>query len=566
MSDQISFSLIDPSDGRAIRFHFDEFMIKWVSGLAEKLLDHDYFVELANYVDKDLLQLHLEQSVYIEVLEIARTLFRRTTARNMGMVWEELVYSSSDLTELVMDNWPDESRFLLKRRAGLKGYLRYLKEKVFHARVMLWKRMYSRGIKSNSNQNKIGVELVEGSDPHKKSEAFWLANGAVQAERVVFLLEPEYRKYINPDKEYEFINKIGAAVLALHPSMRRKGKIPFWAPEKLSPWVYEYKRTLRSPCNKLEKWLRHTLLQGAIRVSYWEQLFTELNIVVYQQFSELSKYGALKRMALLRVGGVEVGKMRSQFFDISSSAFYFQHDIVFAWQGNAVDALEYGRSRAKEVCQVGYIYGHLIEEKKKLKSQLRDYLEKHGVEVIIVAFDNQPHINGHFDEGQLKDFYATLAAVVNENKKVGLIIKSKKPEILKWFKSIQKVVNDLSSVERCIIINERFSSVIDSALAADIAVGFPALTAVCEAAMCGCRPIMYDPSGTNFHELSGDDIGVIFHDIESFAEALKSAINNDSGDWFKDNGAILGKLDAFRDGKAYLRAAHIINRLLGVSS
>jgi hypothetical protein len=527
--------------------------------MAEGLRSHRYTELAARHFDRDLLQMYLEQCLYLELLDVARALVRRRYLALTGRASDKPVTCPSELFDLVSEHWPEKTVRLRKKK--LIDIRRRLAPIWHSVRNRLW-RSRSRSYAPDFQRPMVGVELVEGSDPAKKCDAFWLANRAVDPARVLFVLEPMNSVFFDAAVEFDSICALGANMVALHPSVSLDGKIPLWFPAQKPDWVPELKSSLRRPTSGLERWLRRALIVCAERVGYWQSFFSDHGVAIIQQFTEATPETSFKRIAICKLGGIEVGKMRSQFFDVSSAAFFFQHDAAFVWHANVMEYLKFGRTRTREIIETGYVYDYLSQEKNAESRQIRTRLEKAGARIVIVVYDNHTHNNNHFNVGQLEAFYGRLVDLTRNNREVGLIVKSKKPHILQM---IPKIAADLAELEksgRCIMTCKAMTTISTSALAADIAVGIPASTAVCEAALCGCRILMYDPGGCRDHPFSGNEKGIIFQQLESFMTALEDYLSAPETSHVGDASAYIPEIDRFRDGMSHRRAADFIRTFL----
>jgi hypothetical protein len=561
--DFIHLATPHPEDGRALRYHLDEFVASWIPRMAEGLRNHRYIELAARHLDRDLLQMYLEQCLYIELLDVARALVRRRYLALTGRAFDKPVTCPSELFDLVSEHWPEKTVRLRKERLI---HIRRRLAPIWHSvRNRLWRSRF-RSYVPNFRQPMVGVELVEGSDLASKCDAFWLANRTVDPKRVLFVLEPLNSVFFDAAVEFDSIRNLGANMVALHPSVSLDGKIPLWFPDREPVWVFELKSSLQRPAGGMERWLARVIRHCANRAGYWEEFFRAHNVVIFQQLTELTVETAIKRMALNRLGGVETGKMRSQFFEPSSAAFHFQHEAAFVWHANVAPCLETGRTRTRIMVETGYVYEALLRSDSNVSEsrRIREHFRASGVSLVLAVYDNHPHLNGHFDQSQLKDFYSYLIDLARTNGDIGLIIKSKKPQILQQLPDIRAQIDTLKQSGKCVVLEGRMTSVSVSALAADIAIGFPASTAACEAALAGCKIIMWDPGNAKGHALAGSEQKLIYTDFPQFQVALENLIVAQRGQTNPtENGeAMISRIDRFHDGLSYRRAADFIRIFL----
>jgi hypothetical protein len=550
---------LHPADKRALRYHLDEQMIGWVQQLAEPLLKTPCFEAAASELDPRLLAMFVEQALHGELLGTRRGLVRRQYAASQGLLSCKTIDCPAHLLPLVQAHWPDQ-RFSLKasREKKLQELRKYLRDFVIE-RSWRWKYPTPP---AHAGPAMVAVELVEGADPDSKCDAFWLANGAFDPARVLFVLERANLFFFDPAAQYAAIKKIGAQAIALHPSTSADGTIPVWHPSALPPWVAELKTRLPGPRDPLEKWLRSILLHCMNRVGYWEAFFRFYNVAVHQQFTEATFEIIAKRMAISRLRGIEIGKMRSEFFDLGSTAFYFHHQVAFVWHRRVRKYLETGRNRTECIVDTGYVYDHLFESLKNESAGIRSSLTKAGATLVLGVYDNMPHPISHSTQPQLIAFYESIIRTVEADASIGLLVKSKKPHILKALPQIKERLAVLEASGRCHIITELGKPVAVAAMACDIAVGFPVSTALCETIVAGRPGIMYDPGGAPAHPFANSAHKVVFNTLPEFEVALSRLLEQYGNRPSTPPRDLRLLIDKYLDGNSHVRAAGFINDYL----
>ncbi|HYH43748.1 MAG TPA: hypothetical protein VD867_17395, partial [Burkholderiales bacterium] len=508
--DDLHLSARSPVDGRAIRYHADEFAASWMAVLAEELGRSAHFAAAAGVFDREMLLMHLENALHYELMGVCRAYTRRKHLKSQGYVSAKAVECPVELISLVRSRWPDAS-IALTPRAHPMAYVRRL-ARARHRVVEFIARTTGRANAAAGSRPVIAVEIVEGADPHQKSEAFWLADPAVDPGEVLFVFDRNNRTLLKVEAEHAAITALGAKAVALHPSVSADGKIPLWVPPRAPKWLRNFRAAFARPRSSTERWLVRTLRDFAETVWRWESFFRHFNVCIYQQFTEFAPDIAAKRVAIDRVGGIELGKMRSQFFNRSCASFYFQHEIALVWHENVQDVLGLARTRTREVVAVGYVWSHLFKSLAPEARALRAKLTASGVKRVLVIFDNAIHPNGRFSMPDLEAFYARVVDVALHCEDIGLIVKSKKRELLGRMPAIDASLRRLEGEGRCLILDKHGESIVPAALAADLVLAIPASTAACEAALGGRNVLMYDPSGSLHHPLCGNEKGVIHND------------------------------------------------------
>jgi hypothetical protein len=552
----VHFATHHAGDGRALRYHFDEFMLAWVRGLVDELSQRPQFHLAGRFIEEKVLRLYLLQALGIELHAAGHAIFRAKLAAERGdfaapvpilPMLAPLVRKSVDHLGVRIAASPR----LHGRRVGL-GLRRWMRQLLVRGNPSPAQRSDGRA--------SIAVELVEGADPTGKCDAFWLAESAVDPARVLFVLEGSNRTLVDPAQQVRPIKRLGSRAVAVDPSMAVDG-IPYWRPAALPGWASDLAASLPAASDGAERWLTATLRACSARVGFWEVFFREHAVQVVQNFTEFSPETVAKRIAIGRVGGIEVGKQRSQFFEKASAAFYFTHEVAFIWHRDTIRFLQSGQTGTEYVVETGYVYDYLATAMKSEAAALRRRLTERGASTVITLFDAGSHPNTHFTDDDLRAYYDVALALVEQREALGLIVKSKKPGIIPGYPDIAARIRRLVAAGRCLVIDRPLASMLPAALAADLALSFPASTAGCEAALAGSSVLMYDPSGSQEHPWvkAGD---ILLTDIDSLRSACATRLEQlIAGSASIDRKRRL-ELDPYLDGKAYQRAARFVAAFL----
>jgi hypothetical protein len=530
-------------------------MVEWIAQLAASLGRLPPFSVAARHVEPRLLLLYLEEALYLQLLEAGRQIFRARLALRSGGETSPVAIPA-DLLDVVRSSLPD---------SGLKfvpAAPRFLRAQVLRWRRLLRDAVFSRRRSkpaARASAGMVAVELAEGADPHGKSDAFWLAGGLVDPGSVLFVLESGNRALIDLAGNIEAIRRLGSHAVALDPRMTLGGAIPFWKPRALPDWTSEVQDSLPRERGGAGRWLAQALAELAQHAGFWEAFFLDHGVLVVQQFTEISTATAVKRIAIDRVGGIEIGKMRSELFESASAAFHFQHEVAFVWHAKTRDALSVSKTRTDVLIETGYVYDYLQTTYAADARELRRRLRTAGGSIVIAAFDNDSHINGNMSDAHLESFYDAILGLAARHPEIGLVIKSKKPTVLRRIPRIHEAVRALVDLGRCIVIDRPLSSVAPAALAADIALGVPASTAACEAALFGCRTLAYDPARAAAHPWCAPGAQILFDGIDEFSAACERAIDDVRDGRRGMPRERLLELDPHLDGKAAVRAASFIS-------
>ena len=163
----------------------------------------------------------------------------------------------------------------------------------------------------------------------------------------------------------------------------------------------------------------------------WKNFFQKNNSFVYY-FNGLGyEHSIAACSAIDDLDGVSVSSQTS-FHDDSTVASCA--DIFFTFSSNPGNILINQISKTKYIIQAGYVHDYNFKIKKKLSIDIRNNLLKKGVKKIIAFFDQ-----GHLEEATYEYGYYNSSTdyefILNkliENSWMGLIIKPKKPTLLKF--------------------------------------------------------------------------------------------------------------------------------------
>jgi len=199
--------------------------------------------------------------------------------------------------------------------------------------------------------------------------------------------------------------------------------------------------------------------------------------------------------------------------------------------------------------------------------KIREILANRGVKFIVSIFDDAFSEDIHYSKGMILIFYKYFLEWICEDKRIGLIIKPKRPGIQNKLQEIKSLFNKACYTGRCVVLDDpagRLPS--DAAYSSDIAVGIGISSAVSEVIVAGCKGIYCDL--TNYHKHPFYQFGygrIIFNNIEELIETLKRYAEGDFctkeiGDFSNWRNLI----DPFCDGLSHRRIGGYFHSLLKV--
>jgi len=520
--DSLPLSYIHPKDGRALRYHYDEFMIQWIPRLKDEIIKKNNLKEWRKYFGDDLLDTFIEQSLYLELLITSKALFRRKFYAEMKWQWNKPVYINPELAKAVFDTYPSiiketiRESLTIKFKDHFKNFIKNLYLALLNSIFFLRNQQPQK-----LPNSKICIELAEGIDPSGKNDAFWMRNNGIDPKNVLFLIEPQNLISMDVKKTLDYAKKIGANLVSTNPFSAKKLNIPFWKPRVNLNKTY----TVHLEDKKINKWLLFKLKKASKRIEYWKAFFSYYNIVVYQHFSELNIEGIIRRAAASSLSAIEVGRMRSQFFEKASPAYFFEHEVNFVWHRNVLKILNYSSRELKYLIEIGYPYDYICKDRVDFSSRAIASNFNNHISRICIVYDNHPSHDNHISLKQVNDFYTSIIDTLKKFSHIGIIIKSKKPHILKKLPGIYDELQNLVDLKSCMIISSSAASTAYYSLNSDIAIGMPCSTAVCESALLGCDVAMYDPSGAS-RTKDKSFKNITFNQINEFSAFLTTVLSS----------------------------------------
>ena len=418
---------------------------------------------------------------------------------------------------------------------------------------------------NDTNQDvKIGVNCVEGNDLKKRNDLFWFHNNKIKSSSIIY--------YVDSKKKLDLIhqnldNKFKNIILL---------KIWEWQNVYNVNFIDEAYRELKviNPADDLEKWLMKEIKLILIKINFWYCFFQDYNIKIHFNSEEYGYSNIIKQIALKKANGCSIGKCRSVPRKISGDWYgFYPNDVFFVWGEDSGDAIIKSNNFFDNILISGYPYPDDEHTKNAELSKIKSKFNEHGVNFIILLVDGAHANNDNFiaqniPSYRMSEFINSFLNLVMKNENFGLIIKSKKPEILKKLSKIDKRLAEVKKTNRCVVIDTFGSEPKIYSELADISVGisvdFP--TALLQIAISGSRSIIYDYS--NFKNLDKNlynwgENKVIFRDLKLMLKNIKNFQEkreniSDLGNWSNQ----IKLYDSFLDKKGSERIEEYTSHLL----
>ena len=260
-------------------------------------------------------------------------------------------------------------------------------------------------------------------------------------------------------------------------------------------------------------------------MQYWYSFFHDHNVKIHINSDERGSSNIIRQIALTKLNGCSVGKLRSYPRNINGDWFaYYPNNTYFVWGEDTRDRMKKSGNYFDHLIISGYPYPDKTNLKQKKLESIKNNFIKKGAKFIIMLLDGAHMTNNDYRDQGVKtsaiiNFYKNFFDWFNVDKEIGIIIKSKSYNELKKLPELMKILNPAEKTGRCYIaesFNEEpkhYTSIIDFSVG--VACDMP--TAVMQSILNGSKGIIFDYPNLKSIEkdmYSWGDKKVIFNDIE----------------------------------------------------
>jgi hypothetical protein len=424
------------------------------------------------------------------------------------------------------------------------------------------------------SKNTIAIKYAEGVDFKKRSDIFWFLDSRIDPSRILIYFENSYLPdgHGGLNQVIKDIEKLGFRWVCL-----RLDDLEFansvWGYDKAISCMLlkRIKKKIQqiNPKSSVEKWIIDESKNLINNISYWYSFFSEFNIKIQADLQESGQDNIVKNIALDLLGGISIGKERSWLSDHKGLLWgYYPNHVFCTWSKTSAEKYLNSNNSKDNVLITGFPYDGNLELLDVDSAEVKRNFEDEGVKFTICLFDNIHSMNNGLEQyiytPFLIKFYQVFLNWIIEDKEFGLIIKSKKPEIIDSMPEIKTLLRVAEQSKRCQIISDELGAMPSvAAQVSDFAVatGVFFSSALIEAVLTGIRGVYCDYSNLKSCDKDIYNWGyqkVIFDDIDNMIGALKKYQQNpdeisELGDW----SAHLDELDSFRDNQGGKRVGEL---------
>lgn len=517
---------------------------------------------LSSMFPKDKVSLYFEKMVHRDIFPLIRMFCVarwHVTNDNDGYFRHYIVWPSNGFFGELRHNWPGEE-------VSLEGYdslsvfagIRSLMKAAYNYGQDIFAAIRPKGLRPGSSQKPcIAVHYAEGIDLKRRSDLFWQPDSNIAPERILIYFDRSYNHAITKEHARQ-IESNGMQWLNLCWRM----DVPFsiknvWRePLRKGHLSGAFKNNAGRIkfISKTDRWLLKAGIALCKDVEYWRSFYRMFNIKIHIDAVEGGLQNIAQNIALDFAGGIRIGKQRSEWPCLVSdlSGCYPDH-VFFSWNSQAPMFLEKNRN-SNDYCVVsGFPYDYTFSEHMEKNRHIQKSLRDKGVKFAIALYDNMYGNDFHFSKDMMASFYEKFLKWLIKDREIGLIIKSKKPQILHGMAEISGLLNTAKATGRCIVMDSVYGRLpSEAAFAADMAVGIGVSSALSEAVIAGLRGVNCDLTKVHSHPYYQWGYNkIIFDDIDKLMDVMRRFKEYpESEQGFGDFSAVIDRLDPFRDGQA----------------
>lgn len=417
--------------------------------------------------------------------------------------------------------------------------------------------------KQISNNRNIACHYIEGIDSSRRNDLNWYSESAIDPKRILIYFDNLENKTGKPIKN-EIIQQIvkqGFKWIALKRNIVENQGSNYWQPRSACKDSLHKKRIGQ---NNIDSWIVNVGNDLLEQVYYWRSFYDDFNISINYTPEEGSAKNIVQAIAFdvdEKKFGALVGKQRSEIFlPFTSYLGYYPKHLFFIWNKRAISYANPSYEQIENFIVTGYP-NNIYQKKESPASTLK----AEGVSFVVVLFDNTYGEQTSHSANKTQEFYQKMLEWILQDERIGVVIKSKKPYVIKNLPAIHLLLDKVLETGRCIKLEKewgRFPS--DASIGADMSLGIGISSAVIEAVIGGCRGIHYDISRLKKHEFyKWGYEQIIFDNLERLIAALEKYKNNPQnesrlGEWSH----FMDLIDPFCDGKGGMRMGSYMRLLL----
>lgn len=420
----------------------------------------------------------------------------------------------------------------------------------------------------------IAVEAAFGLDPETgRSDLFWFPKSGIADDRLfVYFDRPDTPA---SDSALTVVRRHCWRPLALRRDARSYLVRPHWGRALLLLLIGPFWLLEQSKRRGLAHWCWLCISESLGKVMNWQAVFADHNIRIHQNSGDLQgPYHLDQSVALEWKGSLNVHFTAS--FDygpaLKFGARVLPFDVLFVWGSYLASTFQkLDVAGITTLVSCGHPFDYLPEIARTSAADLRRDLKLAGAKRIICFFDSSFNEMCNTSLKDVEDIYRALLTEVIENPLLGLILKPKNHRELTALVTpeMELLLDKALTTGRCALFvressTDRRRSPCETALASDLAVGYPISSAIIEAVLAGVPGVHIDLTRHPDHWFYDVDYEkFVFNDLERAMDVIRRWVRDPADEpGLGDHSAVIDRLDPFRDGNAGRRVGQYMAWLL----
>lgn len=421
-----------------------------------------------------------------------------------------------------------------------------------------YERKTIEGLSDDHNLKKIVVVCNLGVLKDHRNDLEFFHSAPIEPERILIFLKSD--QILQSQEEMTWMRQNG---IHCYSGSQTKGAlldIPEWKSsqifkQELLDFYGDYLKTAAKSIFKRKNhslWLLVTLWKMGREMAYWKDFFisNDIGLIIHSVPLEES---FIRNLALSEIGGIAVYRDRSILFDFFTYIHNSPNHIHFVS----------GPYSQKQFPEPSFSLFTLQSGGLNI-NPLKDNIEgieplREGSRILISVFDETP--NDWFFGDSVQQMYQALIDLIDEDDRFALLVKTKKPHVLKRLPEINKELERLRRDGKCVKADWK-TRVSTASACSDLTVCVPS-TAAFESVLAGKKTIVYNPmrAGSSIFYRNQGLNKRIFEDTDSMISAIKMYANN-KDDKIGDFSDFISEIDPFHDGLGAERVGQYIKACL----
>ncbi len=405
---------------------------------------------------------------------------------------------------------------------------------------------------------KIMATYAMGLFDGKRNDISYYHAAGLTPDRMAFYFR--YNDLLPSQEEQQWLQENRVTCVAASTMKARIPGVPKWKPSPrfktfLNIFYGNYIKTTLQALRRRKPyslWVLDKVWEMGKTTVEWKDFFSHNQVgIVVHQVPAVNNF--LPNLAMSEIGGISCLMERSILFDYCTYIHNSPNHLSFVTGPYSLTQIPEPTFSAYTVQTGALNVGDAsvpIEGYEALRGRCK---------VIVGIFDEMP--NDWFFGDSVEEMYLALVELARRDSRFGLLIKTKKPQVLERLEKVNRAIVELEKEGKCLIADWKVTA-FDAAAHSDVAVLVPSTVAF-ESVLTRTRVLLYNPMRSG-SKLFYTDSGLnrrVFEDAPSMVSALvRYAEGKD--DSVGDCSVLYHVIDPYEDRKGAGRMGHYLKHCL----